>query len=69
MDKIITTYNMFENKDILKYIDLIYVKETSLNLKDDLIYVKMIILLYIQMQFINIVIIIQNLNSMSLIII
>jgi hypothetical protein len=45
MDKIITTYNMFENKDILKYIDLIYVKETSLNLKDDLIYVKMIILL------------------------
>jgi hypothetical protein len=45
MDKIITTHNMFENKDILKYIDLIYVKETSLNLKDDLIYVKMIILL------------------------
>jgi hypothetical protein len=36
---------MFENKDILKYIDLINVKETSLNLKDDLIYVKMIILL------------------------
>ena len=45
MDKIITTHNMFENKDILKYIDLINVKETSLNLKDDLIYVKMIILL------------------------
>jgi hypothetical protein len=45
MYKIITTHNMFENKDILKYIDLINVKETSLNLKDDLIYVKMIILL------------------------
>jgi hypothetical protein len=45
MDKIITTHNMFENKDILKYIDLINVNETSLNLKDDLIYVKMIILL------------------------
>ena len=45
MDKIIITHNMFENKDILKYIDLINVKETSLNLKDDLIYVKMIILL------------------------
>jgi hypothetical protein len=45
MYKIITTHNMFENKDILKYIDLINVNETSLNLKDDLIYVKMIILL------------------------
>lgn len=45
MYKIITTHNMFENKDILKYIDLINVNETLLNLKDDLIYVKMIILL------------------------
>jgi hypothetical protein len=45
MYKIITTHNMFENKVILKYIDLINVNETSLNLKDDLIYVKMIILL------------------------
>ena len=45
MYKIVTTHNMFENKDILKYIDLINVNETSLNLKDDLIYVKMIILL------------------------